>query len=400
MTQLEIDPLALEITNELNEEKRCKTGTWEHENLAQLRYKVLRGHLEGINSAKFCKNDSCLVTASDDKSCALWNTSTGDKLQKYEGATMQISQCHLSSDDRLLAGACWDKNLYVWDSETGQILWKGLHAGIVMCCDFSHSSNLIASASDLDFQLHIWDVREKSSVKNVKGHHKSTITSCKFSPNDDRVATTSMDKSTKLWDRINEQTTVTLGDHSNVISCCCFTSNERRLCTGSWDKQLQVWDVSTGIFRSKGPTTFSKGHEGSISSCCFSKDGTILVSGAYDQTVVVWDADNCGPKLTLKGHTDWVTDVDFSQDQNWILSCSKDKTIRLWNIANSDKIPLVLENKRNMGLQIVKCQHCGKPFSISQVESSGRVDMCVFCRMQAGRKEIMIENELWSAPDD
>ena len=31
-----IDPLALEVANEINEELRCKTATWEHEDLAQV----------------------------------------------------------------------------------------------------------------------------------------------------------------------------------------------------------------------------------------------------------------------------------------------------------------------------------------------------------------------------
>ena len=70
----------------------------------------------------------------------------------------------------------------------------------------------------------------------------------------------------------------------------------------------------------------------------------IQVVSAYGLTVIFF----------LQGHSDWVTDVDFSRDGNWILSSSKDKTIRLWNIENSDSIPSVMENKRSMGLKIVK----------------------------------------------
>ncbi|XP_006814155.1 uncharacterized protein LOC102806393 [Saccoglossus kowalevskii] len=146
-----------------------------------------------------------------------------------------------------------------------------------------------------------------------------------------------------------------------------------------------MWDISTGMFRSEGPVTLNKGHEGSISSCQFSQDGSLLVSGSYDQTAAVWDADSCILKLSLKGHMDWVCGVDISADMKWILSGSRDKTVRLWNIEDSDNIPLVMENKRSMGLKIVKCGTCGKPFSISQLEDPSEFKVCVFCRLHKGR---------------
>lgn len=383
-----IDPLALEVANEINEELRCKTATWEHEDLAQVKYKVLRGHREGIISCQFCFKDTHILTASDDLTCSLWNIHTGDREHKYEGGhTDLITECRMSPDDKTFITSSWDKKLRVWDVETGKLLWTGLHDSIVTCCQVSHNGRYIATGSDLDGTIRIWSI-DGQLIKKVKGHHKSTVSSIEFSPNDERLCTTSMDKTTKLWDIQSETVVLQLGGHINVISCCCFTNDERRLCTGSWDKQLQVWDVSTGMFRTQGPISFSKGHEGSVTACKFSPDGTMLVSGSYDQTVVLWDAENCGPKLTLKGHSDWVTDVDFSQDGNWILSSSKDKTVRLWNIEDSDNIPMVLENKRNMGLRIVQCTECGKPFSITQLDIhnlSNSTMVCVFCRLAADR---------------
>ncbi|XP_072014415.1 WD repeat-containing protein 88-like [Amphiura filiformis] len=381
----DIDPLALEITNEINEELRCKTGTWEHEDLAQVRYKVLRGHRDGIVSCQFCINDTHILTASSDLTCSLWNLHTGDREHKYEDHDTLITECRMSPDDSKFITSSWDKKLRVWDVETGQLVWTGLHGGIVTCCQYSHDGQFIATGSDLDGTIRLWSAKDGQLIKKVKEHHKSTVTSIEFSPNDRRICTTSMDKTTKLWDTEAQTVVVQLEGHINVISCCCFTDDERRLCTGSWDKQLQVWDVSTGMFRSQGPITFSKGHEGSISACKFSPDGTMLVSGSYDQTVVLWDAENCGPKLTLKGHSDWVTDVDFSRDGNWILSSSKDKTVRLWNIEHSDTIPSVMENKRSMGLRIIKCTECSKPFSIAQLDITSDNMLCVFCRLAAER---------------
>ncbi|XP_071823750.1 WD repeat-containing protein 88-like [Apostichopus japonicus] len=381
----DIDPLALEVAEEISENLSSKSGTWENENLAQVKYKVLRGHREAINSCQFCSNDSLILTGSSDQTTAVWDVETGEKLQKYEGHRDVISQCHMNSDATNFASGSWDKTVNYWDTETGKILWTGSLEGIVTCCQLSHSGKFAAVGSDLENALTIWDTSEGKIIHKMQNHHKSTPTSLTFSPNDDRICTTSMDGCTKMWDLHSHKVTVQFSGHINVVSSCCFDKEERNLCTGSWDKHMKVWDVSCGTFRTQGPLTLSKGHEGCISSCVFSDDGSMLASGSYDTTVVVWDMETFAPKLTLKGHEDWVTDVEFSKDSKTVLSCSKDKTLRVWNVSDSDSIPVVLESKRSMGLRIVKCKECRKPFSISQLEDATVQHMCVFCRLQASR---------------
>ncbi|KAL0977978.1 hypothetical protein UPYG_G00164240 [Umbra pygmaea] len=172
-------------------------------------------------------------------------------------------------------------------------------------------------------------------------------------------------------------------NHSNIISNCCFTANGRYLCTASWDKTLQLWDIQTGTFRSHGGLTLSKGHDGSVSSCSFCNNESLLVSGAYDSTVAVWDLESLSRTLVLKGHTDWVTDVSISSDNNWVASASKDTTVRLWNIEDIEVIPAVIEARmaHGMGYHILKCEECGKDFSISRLDNSDLVTKCVFCRL-------------------
>jgi WD40 repeat protein len=47
----------------------------------------------------------------------------------------------------------------------------------------------------------------KTRIPNV---HESTITSCQFSMSDDRVITTSTDKTTKFFDLVSHRSTMTL----------------------------------------------------------------------------------------------------------------------------------------------------------------------------------------------
>ncbi|XP_066290406.1 WD repeat-containing protein 88-like isoform X3 [Branchiostoma lanceolatum] len=353
-----------------------------------VKVKVMRGHTECVNRCKLCCQDQKIFTVSNDKTARIWDIDTGAVLKTYNCHDMFITSGDISPDNTRFLTCSWDKTLRLWDTETGKMLWQGRHDGIVTCCRFSHNGKMVVSGSDLDHSVSVWHTGEGTLLHHLKDQHKSTITSCSFTPNDERICTTSMDKSTKLWDLESKRTTVKLEGHINVISSCCMDRNERWLCTSSWDKTLQVWDISTGMFRSQGPVSLSKGHEGSVSCCDFTRDGTLLVSGSYDQTVTLWDMETCMHKLSLKGHSDWVTDCSFSEDQKWVISCSKDKTMRFWNIEDTDHIPFVLEQRRAIGLKMVNCEQCGKAFSIAQLEDARELSLCVFCRLAQPNRNV------------
>ncbi|XP_006819827.2 WD repeat-containing protein 88-like [Saccoglossus kowalevskii] len=274
----DLDALALDITtDEIEVTKEDTSGTWEHEDLAQVKIKVMRGHKDSVTGCQFCCDDTKVLTCSNDKTCILWDIESGKPVQTYEGHARFVTSCSMKHDNTKFVSSSWDKTVTMWDVETAKILWQGHHDGIVTCCKFSNNGKYVVSGSDLDYALNVWNAKDGSLIHHRTNHHKSTIASCSFSPNDERVCTTSMDKTTKIWDTISHNVTVTLRSHINVISTCCFSKDERRLCTGSWDKQLQMWDISTGMFRSEGPVTLNKGHEGSISSCQFSQDETKTV---------------------------------------------------------------------------------------------------------------------------
>jgi WD40 repeat protein len=79
--------------------------------------------------------------------------------------------------------------------------------------------------------------------------HKSTIMCCQFSPDNNNLSSSSMDRSTRLWDIRVLKTKLTLRGHTNAVTSCCFSPDGRWLSTGSWDKQILVWDIATGTFR-------------------------------------------------------------------------------------------------------------------------------------------------------
>ncbi|XP_050396668.2 WD repeat-containing protein 88 [Patella vulgata] len=316
--------IARELTRELNlANSNQQQAQWAHEALAQVQVRVFKEHNDVVNSCQFFKKDM-ILTASNDQSVKIWGSDTGEVQKSFDGIhSVAVNEARLSNEDQTKFVSCgWDKIVKVTDIETAETLWSGSHEGVITCCKFSHNGKYVASGSDMDNRLQIWNAKTGEVIFNLKDYHASTITSILFSPEDDKVITTSMDRTTKFFDLKSCKNTIKLEGHINVVSDCSISGGERKFATTSWDKSIQIWDIATGMYRSRGPESLRGGHEGSVSCCDFTQDGLTLATGSYDNSIIIWDADNFVQKIRLQGHTGWVNDIVISEDQKWLLSCS------------------------------------------------------------------------------
>nr|XP_042708112.1 WD repeat-containing protein 88 [Chrysemys picta bellii] len=384
------DPLALEEPP-LPRPSQPESRLGDQDGLAQIHFKILRGHCDTVSSCHFCFEDTKILSCSYDRTMKLWDVEKGVPVQVFEEKhTAPISECSLTPDNKRVITSSYDKTVKAWDMETGKMLWTVDQEGLVTSCNISCDGKYVVSGLDVENAICVTDAVNATMVAYVQGHHRSTITRCCFDPDNERVSSVSSDKTIKLWDIIAQSTTITIDEaHTNVISDCCFSIDGHYLCTASWDKTLKIWDIKTGEFRYHGPICLNQGHEGSVSSCVFSKDASLVVSGAYDKTIALWDAGAGYKKLALKGHGDWVMDVAISNNKKWILSSSKDATLRLWNIEKADHVPAAIESRNTRGSKIAQCEECEKPFSLLQCDDSEVVTKCVFCRLASPSRNIL-----------
>ena len=125
----------------------------------------------------------------------------------------------------------------------------------------------------------------------------------------------------------------TLEGHTNSVTSVAFSPDGQRLASGSSDKTVKIWDSATGqeLFDLKG-------HAATVSSVAFSPDGLRLASASRDKSVKIWDSATGKELLALKGHTDVVVSVTFSPDGQRLASGSGDQTVKIWDSATGKEL--------------------------------------------------------------
>ena len=209
---------------------------------------------------------------------------------------------------------------------------------------FSANGATLASTSE-DRTIRLWNVAAKTHRHTLTGHN-SHIYSVAFSPNGATLASGSENGKIRFWNVTTGQYRVTLEGHSSSVRSVAFSPDGKTLASGSSDRTIRLWNATTGQYR-----VTLEGHSETINSVAFSPDGKTLASGSSDRTIRLWNAATGFHKQTLTGHTSNIYDISFIEGGQTLASKSNDGTIRLWDTATGQhKEILSANNLRNVSI--------------------------------------------------
>ncbi|RCJ36437.1 hypothetical protein A6769_17225, partial [Nostoc punctiforme NIES-2108] len=205
------------------------------------------------------------------------------------------------------------------------------HRESIFSVVFSPDGKTLASAS-LDKTIKLWNRETGKEISTLTGHSQ-LVNSVVFSPDGKTLASASWDKTIKLWNRETGKEISTLTGHSQLVKSVVFSPDGKTLASASWDKTIKLWNRETG----KEISTLT-GHSQLVNSVVFSPDGKTLASASADKTIKLWNRETGKEISTLTGHNAEVNSVIFSPDGKTLASASADKTIKLWNRETGKEI--------------------------------------------------------------
>ncbi|MCF2151315.1 CHAT domain-containing protein [Desmonostoc muscorum LEGE 12446] len=330
----------------------------------------LKGHQKDIEYASFSPDGQHIITASfNGAKVYVWNSS-GSLLTVLQS----ITSASFSPDGKLIASSgetstgttygLWDlSGKLVAELEGFTLTYPGLKS------HFSPDGKLILTQGWDQKTLFIHNISGKL-LAEIKAPH-GNISSIDFSPDGQKIITTSDDKSVRIWylnsKYFNKQTFAEIpsaetiepqGQVEHPYAFISVSSDGKRIITPSDKNTARVWDISGKLVAEL------KGNQNYVTQASFSSDGQHIVTRSDDDTIL-WDSsgkllavldrysntasfspnskqividakiyDISGKLLTeLKGHQDRVYDANFSHDGKLIVTASEDATARIWNLS-------------------------------------------------------------------
>lgn len=194
------------------------------------------------------------------------------------------------------------------------------HKGGVLGVAVSPDGSMIASSSN-DRTIKLWKP-DGELITTIKAHD-ARIYEVVFSPDGQTLASTSADNTAKLW-KLDGSLIATLKGHQASVHSVAFSADGQTVATGSGDDTVKLWKLDGTLIKTL------TGHTNTVFSVVFSPDGQYLASGADDKTIKLWNPD--GTLITtLTGSLGGITTLTFSSGSKLLASAGYDNTIKLWN---------------------------------------------------------------------
>jgi WD40 repeat protein len=338
-------------------------------------------HMYAHNTKLRCNLDTHTLTRAQ----AAMNSCT------LKAHTHYVNGVVIFNNSQHMASCSHDGTIIISDAHTLQVTHtiRG-HNAPVECVDVSKDGTRLASGdNEGNIKVHeLKDGAAPTELFTLKGH-TCWVMAVKFSPDDQKIASCSLDGTVLLLSAQSGEQLLTFQGHGGPVYCLAWSRDSKLVACAGQGNIIRVLDAATGmqvqelkgghtgdsvcclVFGATSDVLYSggsgggdddgndddgddddyaiiewklaegreatvtcrlRGHTWDVNSITTSPCGRMMASGSADKTVVIWELTRKSKIRVLEGHTKWVRSVAWSGDGEFIASGSSDETVRVHKV--------------------------------------------------------------------
>ncbi|QVL31411.1 protein kinase [Telmatocola sphagniphila] len=308
----------------------AKLGSGEVDDAPQKPKQLLPVKSGPVWGIAYSHDGKMLATGSEDGAIRFWNAKTGE-------ANFTINNAHngpiwalaFNNDGTEIYSCSDDGLLKLWRlSDQRYTKFMPVESGIRSIA-VSKSGQYVATGAR-NGVVSIHDIRQGVTLASLASHD-GPVMAMAFSPNDEILASGSIDKTVKLW-QVNPKNTrnalvpKNILKHETSIYTLAFSPDGKLLATAGWDSEIRIWSMAKDNMIKQ-----FEAHRSEIFGLKFNPLNSELISVGSDRMVKFWEAESGTLKHAFRAHDGPITNITFAPDGKTFATSSRDGTVQEWD---------------------------------------------------------------------
>ncbi|KAK2974365.1 hypothetical protein RJ640_021221 [Escallonia rubra] len=264
-----------------------------------------QGHYFDVNCVAYSPDSQLLATGADDNKIKVWTVSSGFCFVTFSEHTNAVTALHFMASNQCLLSASLDGTVRAWDLfryRNFRTFTTPTSKQFVSLA--SDQSGEVICAGTLDsFEIFVWSMKTGRLLDVLSGH-EGPVHGLTFSPTNAILASSSWDKTVRLWDVFEGKGAVETFPHTHDVLTVVYRPDGKQLACSTLDGHIHFWDPIDGLlmFTIEGRRDIAGGRlmtdrrsaaNSSSGKCfttlCYSADGSYILAGGNSKYICMYD---------------------------------------------------------------------------------------------------------------